>query len=80
MASHTIAKLGGQRHRGSGDIMVLVRRVISQDHVIQGSYEFMGGTPHVKSTPSKFGGHRHCGSGDMFSVCHVILQYQVTKE
>ena len=29
---------------GSGDIMVLICHVISEDHVIKGSYEFMVGS------------------------------------
>ena len=31
------------------EIMVLVGRLISQDHVIKKSCDFMGGTPHGKS-------------------------------
>ena len=31
------AKFGGHRQCGSGDIMVLVCHVISQDHVIKGA-------------------------------------------
>lgn len=29
--------------------------------------------------PAKFGGHRYCVSWDMILICHVIWQYQVTK-
>ena len=36
------AKFSGYRHCGSGDIMVLVCQIISQDHVIKGSCNFMG--------------------------------------
>ena len=39
---------------------------MSQDHVIKGSFDFMGGPPYGKSHyPAKFGGHRHCGNGDI---------------
>ena len=47
--------------------MVLVCHVISQDHMIKGSYDFMGGSPLIHH-PAKFGGHRHCVSGDMMFV------------
>ena len=35
MTCHQLAKFGGHRHCGSGDIMVLVCQVISQDHMIK---------------------------------------------
>ena len=35
MTCHQHAKFGGHRHCGSGDIMVLVCQVISQDHMIK---------------------------------------------
>ena len=38
-SSHQLAKFGGQRHCGSGD-MILGYHVISQDHVIEGSCNF----------------------------------------
>ena len=47
--------------------MVLVCHVISQDHMIKGSCDFMGGSPLIHH-PAKFGGHRHCVSGDMMFV------------
>ena len=37
-----IFSLGGHRHYGSGDMMVLVYHLILQDHVIKGSCDFMG--------------------------------------
>ena len=37
MVSHTPAKFGGDRHRGSGDTMVLDGHVISPDHMTKGS-------------------------------------------
>ena len=33
---------GGHRHGGSGDIMILVRHVILQDHVIKGLWDTIG--------------------------------------
>ena len=38
MASHQLAKFGGYRHSGSGD-MILDYHVISQEHVIEGSLD-----------------------------------------
>ena len=34
--SYHLAKFGSHRHCGSGDIMILVYHVISQDHKIKG--------------------------------------------
>ena len=48
--------------------MVLVYHMISQDHVIRGSCNFMGGASHRSHHPVKFGDHMHCGSGDMMSL------------
>ena len=45
MASHQLAKFGGHRHYVSGDIMILGSHVISQDHRIKGSCDFMGRGP-----------------------------------
>ena len=52
--SCSFAKLGGARHSDNGD-MFLVFHVISQDHVIQRSSDFMGGESHHTI---KFGGQR----------------------
>ena len=38
-------KFGGHRHSDNGDIMVLVCHVISQDHVIKGSYGILSKSP-----------------------------------
>ena len=43
--SYHLAKLGGHRDSDSGDIVVLVCDVISLDHVIEGSSEFIGRDP-----------------------------------
>ena len=43
--SHHSAKFGGYRHCGSGNIMVLVSHMISQDHVIKEACDFMGRSP-----------------------------------
>ena len=39
--SYHPANFGGHRQCGSGDIMVLVCHVISQDHLINGSSDFV---------------------------------------
>ena len=41
MVSEHPAKSGGERHYGSGDIMVLVYHLIWQDHVTKGSCSFI---------------------------------------
>ena len=48
--SHQPAKFGGNRLRGSEDIMVLVSLVISEDHVINGSCDLMCKSPPPKVT------------------------------
>ena len=40
-----LIKFGVHKYCGSGDIMILVYRVILQDHVIKWSYGFMGTSP-----------------------------------
>ena len=45
MAVHHYAKTGSHRHLDSGDIAVLFSHVISEDHVIKGSCDFMGISP-----------------------------------
>ena len=67
-------KLGGNRHFGSGDIMLLVCYLISQDHVIKMSYSFMWmGLLKVNHQSATFGSQRHCGSGDiMLLFCHML--------
>ena len=47
MASLQFANFGGNRHCGSGDIMVLCYHVVSQDHVIDRSYNFMDKSPSM---------------------------------
>ena len=42
MVSHASAKLGGNRHRGTGDFRL---HIISQDHVIRGSSNTMCRSP-----------------------------------
>ena len=41
------AKIGDHKHFDSRDIVVLVFRVILQDHVIKGSCEFIGRSPSM---------------------------------
>ena len=43
--SYHPAKVAGDRHSGSTDITFLVCHMTSQDHVIKGSSDFMGGSP-----------------------------------
>ena len=45
MVTHQFAKLGGYRNCGTGDIMTLGCHMISQDHVMKGSCDFMGRSP-----------------------------------
>ena len=35
----------GHKHYGSGGIMVLVCHVVSEDHMIKGSFDFIGRSP-----------------------------------
>ena len=41
---------GDHGHSGSGNIMFLAYHVISQEHVIKGSCDFMSEVPHSKIT------------------------------
>ena len=43
--THHPTKFGGRMHCGIGDIIVLVYHVIWQEHVIKGSYDFIGRCP-----------------------------------
>ena len=54
MASHQFAKFGGYRHCDSENIMILGYHVISQDHIIKGSCDFIGRNPsrYVMILPS----------------------------
>ena len=45
MISLDSTKFSGHRHCGSGDMMVLVCQVISDNHVTKGSFDFMGRIP-----------------------------------
>ena len=77
--SHYPAKFCGHRRIGIGDIMVLVCHVISNDHVIRGSSNFMGRSLSRKVSV-KSRDHRHCGSGDIpILVCCVSSQEHVIK-
>ena len=82
MVSHHPAKCSGHRHCGcgSGDIIVLLCKMILQKHLVKELCDFLGGSPMVNHRPAKFGDHGHCDSGDiMVLVCHVILQGHVIK-
>ena len=68
MTSHQLSKFGGHSHCCSGDIMILVCHVISQDHLIE------------YCCLVKFDGHWYFGSEYiMVLVCNVILQDNVIK-
>ena len=54
--------------------MALACHVILQDHVIQGSCNFMSGTTSHGNTAARFGGDWHRGGGDLLLVYHVISQ------
>ena len=76
--SHHPAGLGGRKHCGSGDVMVLVWSAILQDQSTIWRY----GLEPLKLSHqlAKLGDHRHCGCGDiMILVCHVISQDHVIK-
>ena len=69
MKSYQLAKFFSHRQCGDRDIMVLDCHVISQDHIIEGSCNFI----KVNYNLVKFGVRRHCGSRDAtLLVCHVI--------
>ena len=77
MVYHHPTKFGGHIHCGGVDITVLVCQVISEDHMMKGSCDFISKDP---SRSVKFGGHRYSGSGDIIIfVCHVTLQDHVIK-
>ena len=58
--------------------MFLVCHVISQNHVIIWSFDFMG--KRNSRLFCLFLCHRYCGSGDiMILVCNVISQDHMTK-
>ena len=79
--SYHPAKFCSHRNSDSRDIVALVCRVISQDHVSKESCDFIDSSPrrYVTILPS-FGGQGHCGSGNiMILICHVILQDDAIK-
>ena len=47
---HHPTTFGGHRQYGSGDVMVLVCHVISQENVMKRSYDFIGRTPSRQVT------------------------------
>ena len=79
--SHHPAIIGVYWSGASGDITNLVCLVKSQGLLIKRCcYIMNGNTLMVNHHSAKFGGYRNCGGGDTFSICHMILQYQVTQE
>ena len=65
MVSHYPAKFGGHRHCDSGDIIVLVCHVISQEYVIKRSRDLVVVARQGKSPSDQVSGPRHSGSGDI---------------
>ena len=55
--------------------MYLICHVTSQDHLIEGLFEFMVvSCLWCVTTLTKFGNHRHCGSEDiMFLICQMTV-------
>ena len=86
MGGYHHAKLGGQRHYGRGDLMILVDHMILKDHMItfwSWSCYFMGRSPS-RSLPSQVGSHGHSGSRrimvlvfQLISQDHVITGHVV---
>ena len=74
--SYHSAKFYSHRDCGSGDLMVLVCHMISLNHGIKESCDFMGRSSSRRVIIlQKFGVNRHCGKRDiMVSVCYVISQ------
>ena len=69
--SHQPTTFDSHKHCISADIMILVCRVISHDHVIKVLCDFI----MVGRYLTKFGSHGHFGSGDTMALFfHVILQ------
>ena len=65
---------------GSEDKIILICRVISQDHVIKNDVIYWKETIKVGHYSVTFGGHRDSDSGDIvILVYHVILQDHVIK-
>ena len=69
-ASYHPTNFGDHSHCGRGIIIILVCHVISQDHVIKGSSEFMGRYPSWKVTtlPSLVAIGMQCCNGNIFLV------------
>ena len=69
-ASYHPPNFGDHSHCGSGTIIILVCHVISQNHVIKGSSEFLGRSPSRKVTtlPSLMAIGMQCCSGNIFLV------------
>ena len=51
MVSHITAKFGGEKHRGSGYIMVLVCHAISQNYVTKALISIMGRSSVMGKSP-----------------------------
>ena len=63
-----------------GDMMCFFCHVISHEHLIEGSCEFIGGSSlQYVTSPDKFCDHKHCDSGDMFLICHVTSREHMFK-
>ena len=76
MVSHHPVYCCSHRYCGSGDIMVLVSYVMSQNHATKVLSNIMDESPlKANRQLAKFGGHRPCGIEDvMIFSCNVISQ------
>ena len=78
--SHNLVMFGGHWSSTSGDIKYLTCHVTSQNHMTEGSSNFISGSSSWYVTNLQFGGHRYCNIRDkMFLVCHMIKQDHVIK-
>ena len=82
MASHMLAKFGGHRNCGNGDIIILDYHVISKTWWSKHQVTLWAGAHQVKllSYPGKFGGNKNCRSEEIVVlICRAILQDHVIK-
>lgn len=68
-----LTRFGGHEHCGSGDVMFLIFHMISQDHVPQEPWDFLGRSPKVSHHHASIEGHRHCGSGDVMALVFQMI-------
>ena len=68
----------GKWYSASGAIIYLICHLASKEHMIEGSYGFMGGSSsfYVTNLPSLLDIRN---AVEMFLVCHIILQENLIK-